>query len=375
MAKNANGLGSIYYDKSTKNWKGSITLGRDEKGKLKRKTFSGKTQKIVKEKMDKFNSEFTPEQYMKVEKVLLSDFIRFWYKSYKNVVVVSTCREKASTLRSLYQEFPELDNMYLKDLTVEYIETNMFEYLQRYDHARSALVVIFNYAVKKDYLSKNPIHSIMFKKEEDVVEKKRVFTESEKERFLKEAESIYHMETLSAAEGYFYYPLFLFLFWTGLRMGERCALKWEDFNREDNTLSVNKTLTLDMNNREIIKPSTKTNRTRIIPLHKEALRVLDFLKSNPEFTGDEFIFVKKSDRTKFCPEGSPRKAIKRLCRNADLENFSFHFLRHNFASMLINNGAPVTAVRSLLGHRDTHTTLKVYSHASKDTVNDALTRI
>lgn len=374
MAKNANGLGSIYYDKSAKTWRGSVTLGRDNSGKLKRKTFTGKTQKIVKDKMDKFNAEFNTKSYLLYNKMTLCDLTKIWYKEYILGVGESTIRARKIALIKLFNEHKELKTLFLIDFNKEYISKNLSFYLIEHTSVYKALNLVLSFAVKNEYIKNNPLEVIQMTKSKNktIIRKKRyMLSASEQKQFLDEASKFLDVTNL-CRRGYYYYPMVYFLYWTGLRIGERCALTWDSVNFNNKSITINKTVTIDSNNVYYVKNSTKTNVDRTIPLHEEALHVLEFLYKYPSQTGPEFVFPKQNNKTEFSTPNCARRALERICENADIEPFSYHFLRHNFVSMLINSGASPIAVRSLAGHESSNTTLNVYAHANNDLLKDTI---
>lgn len=372
MAKNANGLGSIYYDKGAKTWRGSITLGRDISGKLKRKTFTGKTQKIVKDKMDKFNAEFNTENYIIYSKMTLCDLIKIWYRRYVLTVGESTIRSRKGALIKLFNENEELKTLSVTDFTKDYIDKNLNSYLNKHTSAIDTLNLVLKFAIKNEYIKNDPLEVIKMTKNKKTVKKKRyMLNKAEQKRFLDETSKFLKVTNLYS-KGYYYYPMLYFMYWTGLRIGERCALTWDSINFDNNTVTIDKTVTMDSNSSYYIKNSTKTNLDRTIPLHEEALRVLKFLREHLLYTGSEFVFPKKSNSYEFSTPNSARKALKRICENAGITPFSYHFLRHNFISMLLNSGASPVAVRELVGHESIKTTLDVYAHINNDILKDTI---
>lgn len=374
MAKNANGLGSIYYDKSAKTWRGSITLGRDISGKLKRKTFTGKTQKIVKDKMDKFNAEFNTKSYLLYNKMTLCDLVKIWYREYILVVGESTIRSRKNALIKLFNEHEELKTLFLIDLNRDYISKNLSFYLMEHTSAYKALNLVLGFAVKNEYIKSNPLEVVQMikSKKKTIIKKKRyMLSASEQKQFLDEASKFLDVANL-CRRGYYYYPMVYFIYWTGLRIGERCALTWDSIDFKNSSVTINKTVTIDSNNMYYVKNTTKTNVDRIIPLHKEALRVLEFLQQYPSSTGPEFVFPKKTNKTEFSTPNCARRALERICEDANIESFSYHFLRHNFVSMLLNSGASPIAVRSLAGHESSSTTLNVYAHVNNDILRNTI---
>ena len=374
MAKNANGLGSIYFDKTSKIWRGSISLGRDEYGKLKRKTFTGKTQKVVKEKMDTFLKEFTPEVYLRAKKVLFRDYATFWYSKYKNNVSDASAISRGYALDTLLKKFPDLDSVYMSDLTVDFFSSRIPTFLKNIgdndftEHYRVPLKMICKSAIIDGYMDKNPIDLI----KATYVSKKSMrkpFTNEEQEKFLNELNKVYEDPDRSKR---FYYPFYLFLFWTGLRVGERSIVTWDDVDFVRGTIEINKTITKDINGGTKIKDTTKTKVHRTLILHPNALKVLKFQKEHKEFSSDYYIFTKKEAPFEHMTPDASKRRLQVLCEELDIPKFTFHFLRHNFISMLMNSGAPVTAVRELAGHKNANTTLKVYFHSNEDTIKETL---
>ena len=145
--------------------------------------------------------------------------------------------------------------------------------------AYDMLNAFYTFQTRRGYLPRSPmdiccmpLRENMLKRDKEIV----YMTEPQIKVFCEEA--------LSFAEGstqlkYRYGPAFVFLIYTGLRIGELCALQWKDFNMEKATVSITKNL-IEVYNRDYGKKregapqyvtkisTTKTRSTRIIPLNR-----------------------------------------------------------------------------------------------------------
>ena len=155
----------------------------------------------------------------------------------------------------------------------------------------------------------------------------------------------------------------LLCLYTGLRLGELCALQWDDIDFEGKTLTVNRTV------QRIAVPgyTTKTilletnpkseSSQRTIPLTSELLQVLtQFKGEHPYVFGGETPLDPRTMQYRF----------KRILKEAGIEIRNFHTLRHTFATNCIENGVDVKALSELLGHSDVKITLNRYVHPTMD---------
>ena len=128
---------------------------------------------------------------------------------------------------------------------------------------------------------------------------------------------------------------------TGLRVSELCALQLADVE-------------LGERKGRLIVRAGKGSKQRIIPLNKEARRILaEWLLHRPPESG-ETLFV--GQRGGAINTRSVQRAVRRLAQSAGLEGVTPHILRHTFAKGLINQGVSIEKVATLLGHSDLNTT-------------------
>ena len=141
------------------------------------------------------------------------------------------------------------------------------------------------------------------------------------------------------------------LLFTGARVGEVLAMKWEQVDFEQGVWS---------------KPAsaTKQNRDHHVPLTEEALTLL---RARQRATNEEWVFP-----ARFSPTGhltSIRVFWKQVCKRAGIPDCHIHDLRHTFASLAARQGASLQVVGGLLGHSDQKTTSR-YLHLYDDPLRE-----
>ena len=143
---------------------------------------------------------------------------------------------------------------------------------------------------------------------------------------------------------------------TGLRFAEIMALTRNDFDFDNMTLSVTKTLDYKISN-EVEKRTKTRSSTRTIAISRDiAEKFRELLTGYGE---NELIFVINGQRV-FNSTVNSRLAV--LCRKAEITPISVHGLRHTHASVLLYNGVSLHSISKRLGHSKVSVTQDVYSH-------------
>lgn len=155
---------------------------------------------------------------------------------------------------------------------------------------------------------------------------------------------------------------------TGLRIGEICALRWEDINTQTGTLQVKRTIERiyiiegDKKHTEVVINDPKTpNSIREIPLSAEALSLI---KPLMKIVNTGFYVI--SNDSKPIEPRTYRSYYKRLMKSLDIPAIKFHGLRHSFATRCIESNCDYKTVSVLLGHSDISTTLNLYVHPNME---------
>ena len=151
---------------------------------------------------------------------------------------------------------------------------------------------------------------------------------------------------------------------TGIRIGEICALTWDDIDTENGIIAVRKTIQriyiIENGSRhtELLLDTPKTkNSIRDIPMTKDLLKMLKPLKKimNPNF------FILTNDAKPTEPR-TYRNYYKKMMQALNIPELKFHGLRHSFATRCIESNCDYKTVSVILGHSNISTTLNLYVH-------------
>lgn len=155
---------------------------------------------------------------------------------------------------------------------------------------------------------------------------------------------------------------FLISLYSGIRIGELCALQWKDIDFKNNKLIISKTIQrvyIKDKNKNVSKviittPKTK-NANREIPINKDFMELLKPLKTDKE----NYIL---SNNDKYIEPRTYRKYFDKKLKELKIKHFNFHSLRHTFATNCISLGCDYKTVSELLGHANVNITLNLYVH-------------
>ena len=158
------------------------------------------------------------------------------------------------------------------------------------------------------------------------------------------------------------------LFYTGLRSGELVALRWRDIEQNFSSLRIHsEEIKNQLAHKIEVAEHTKGYQERNVPLCNEAVRLL---KRVYEVTKEcEYIFTFRGKRVNYWHLERINRAFY---EETGLENRSLHKIRKTFSSNMFENGAPITDVSDILGHRDSQVTLNHYIFSTNSNKNSTL---
>ena len=162
--------------------------------------------------------------------------------------------------------------------------------------------------------------------------------------------------------------------YTGIRIGELCALKGTDIDFINNTISINKSVQR-VNNKDgnsktklvIGKPKTKSS-IRVIPVPEFVINLIKQYvedKNNYIFTGTN---RPKDPRTL-------EKYFTNLLKRLDIKPLKFHALRHTYSTRLREQKVDIKVISILLGHSNWKITQDIYVHVSLDCIRQSVNNL
>ncbi|MDF3006005.1 MAG: site-specific integrase [Oscillospiraceae bacterium] len=155
-------------------------------------------------------------------------------------------------------------------------------------------------------------------------------------------------------------------FYSGIRLGELCGLKWSDFDWDAGTMSIMRTVTRAKNfeqegNKTALHIGTPKSRTSIrkIPLPAFILQQAKALGLDQKREG----YFVLSDNVEPLDPRSYQKLFQRVLIQAGIKARKFHAIRHTFATRALELGVDIKTLSELLGHSNVSITLNIYAHS------------
>lgn len=301
-----------------------------------------------------------------------------WFKQQKGAL-------RPSSIRA-YESHKKIINNFIKeDVLIRKIDTkylqkffNTLNYSNEYISAiKSLLNNVFKYAVKMEYIKVNPVANVEIilkaKKIEDYLSMENKYLEKE------EAEKLI-AELYRRPSSYRLARLAEFMYLTGMRIGEAVILTNKDFDLENKIVSVTGTIDIGNGYKAALKGPTKTLKgtrkieitNRCIDLVKRTMEEnkLDRLMSE-NYLEASYVFVTKSGTP--IQTNSFNLALKGAGERIGLDKpLSSHIFRHSHISLLAEMNTPLKAIMDRVGHSDSDTTNKIYTHVTSDMKNNVI---
>lgn len=341
-------------------WEGRYKTGNDGTGRTIYASVYGKSYAETKEKL-KIAENHKNHIQCKSNNKLFSHAVDQWYDNQKVKLKKSTAHKykyliekhilpslgsaKIDSLSTgIINEFAEkkLENGSLdskKGLSKSYVRTMML-----------IISAVMNYATQEGWCS--PTASKIYK---PTPEKKELLILNKNEQAILESKLVQNLSFTSIG--------ILITLQTGLRIGEICALTWDDFDFDNNILYVHSTVSRIKNPNGkgtilIIDTAKTPSSMRAIPFTSSLRDLLLQIKSK---SSSNYVV---SERKEFISPRTFEYRYHRIMAQFNLPNLNYHALRHTFATRCIECGVDVKSLSEILGHSNVSITLNTYVHSS-----------
>jgi integrase len=326
----------------------------------KRKTVYGKTRKEAADKLARVLSDRVEGIVYDDENMTVGEYLEAWLKSSVRGSVRQSSYDRDASLVNNHLR-PALGGIKLKKLSAAHVQGF---YRDRLDHGLSPSTVHKMHAIFHKALTQASNWHMVPR---NVTETVRPPRPAPKEMCPLTSEEARRL--LQAASGNRLEALYVLAVTTGMRQGELLALRWQDVDIRNGTVSVRRTLTRSGGRYTLGEPKTKKSRRsiRLTPRAVEALEShLDRQLREMGILGDRYedrgLLFTTSTGGLINPSNLRQMSLARLLKEARLPHIRFHDLRHTCATLLLTQGTHPKYVQDLLGHATIAITLDTYSH-------------
>lgn len=287
---------------------------------------------------------------------------------YMPTVTLTLSENTRNTYQSVLDRWilPALGELRLPDITAANISALLLS-MQRAGKAHATCVKVYNVLMglfKKAYMTdvvdRNPMDKVqrpIHRKDEVKREEPEAYT----------AEEMRHILQCLEHEPLKWQVYMRLLADTGMRKGECCGLQWKDVNFRDDTITISGNLCYTQQ-KGVYLDTPKNGKTRTVDIDPEIMALLQQLRTEQARHGiSSYVFTQNNSSSPMHPR-TPGFYMKKFGKRYGVEHLHPHKLRHTFASIAITCGADVASVSEKLGHSDKSMTLRMYTHADKESI-------
>ncbi len=359
-------IGENIYLRRDGRWEGRYICGRKSDGKPQYCSVYGYSRDAVSKKLAFLRKQREIKLASRCS-VTVKDLTAQWLKKCRADVKVSTYER----YRLLFEKhiIPELGDLMIHELTAEKLKDFLNDkrtkgrldgkggLAQKTDNDIHVLIKsVLKFAVHEyDYHVDGKLSDVKLSTKGIGHGKIEVFSETETQKMT--ARILEHPSLQNVC--------YLICLDLGLRIGEICALKSQDFDFQEGRLRIRRTA-IRINHGgyttlETQLPKTE-NSERELPLTDRHISLLKACRL--DWSSDEYILSGKKDKP--LDPRTMQYRFRRFLESLDITPRGFHTLRHSFATRSIERGVDIKTLSELLGHSNVQTTMQMYVHPSID---------
>lgn len=350
-----------------------LYLGKDEiTGKVRKTTRRGfKTKKEAQLCEAKIKTEIATNGLLNTDVTTFKEIYELWYEGYQHTIKESTLVVNSYVFKLLLDK---LEHVQLKKITLPFCQKIITDYSKEFSLSTlkkikiyGGMIFDFDYAVKMKVIYSNPMKDVLLpKKQVDITsnDKDLYYSKDELNHFLKLVDSTNDIK-LSA--------MFRVLAYTGIRKGELQALEWSDIDFTNNTININKTLSINSEHKITVQTPKSKSSIRCISIDEETKLILKRWKAKQR----ELFFslgtrIKKNQlcftndiTNDYLYLNFTNDKLSKICKKHKFKEIKIHGFRHTHCSLLFESGFTIQEVQDRLGHSDLKTTMSVYAHVTE----------
>ncbi|MBQ6426522.1 MAG: site-specific integrase [Clostridia bacterium] len=337
-------------------WEGRIVVGHRMDGLPIYKSVFAKTQKALMPKLEQLKRDYAGAELTEDCRMPLGDWLDLWLSEYSPNLRPSTIQNYQNHIRTVNPFLGELQIDRVTRVDVQKMYNALRERLS-VSTVRAVHMMLheaMSAAVRRHLIVANPTEGVKLPKKGYAPI--QILNNEQLDRFM-----------AAIREEPDWHDLFYVEITTGLRRGELCGLRWEDFDENSGKLTVRRSINYEKKALQIGKPKTDAGkRTILLPASTAEL-----LRARHKTSPSEWIFPSFYDPALPMKPQSAYNALKRILKKAGLPNLKFHSLRHVFGTQAISAGVDAKTLSTILGHTDASFTLDCYTHVSTDMQRNA----
>ncbi len=359
--KRANGEGSVK-KRADGRWEGVIVVGHKSDGRPITKSVFAKTQKELLPKLRRTIDTYRGAELTEDSSMTVFEWTEKWFAEY------AVPKLRPSTVEG-YRQYAKQICRFIGDKQLKSVTTadcqRIYNTLKKSGRvkctARSGkglsdasvrsvhllLHEMMEHARQKKLIAVNPTVGTVVPKQN-----------SAEMKVLNEEQLDIYLEIIRSDP--FWHDFFYLELTTGLRLGELCALRWEDFDQSKGTLRVSRTLGGSGDVVSVGDPKTDAGKRAIFLPQSTATVMTERLKKKYS----PWIFPSLDEPEKPVSKSSAYHRHKYFLRAAGLPDIRFHDLRHTFATHALKSGVDAKTLSGILGHTNASFMLDTYTHVT-----------